>query len=82
LPSGTGLDVCEAIHAEQNALLQCKDVEQIDTAYVTAMPCMTLSGVNKFMRPAWSSGPKSPQVEPSGLCFQRVEWLMVCVALK
>lgn len=41
LPSGTGLDVCEAIHAEQNALLQCKDVEQIDTAYVTAMPCMT-----------------------------------------
>ena len=41
LPSGTGLDVCEAIHAEQNALLQCKDVDQIDTAYVTAMPCMT-----------------------------------------
>ena len=41
LPSGTGLDVCEAIHAEQNALLQCKDVEQIDTAYVTTMPCMT-----------------------------------------
>ena len=41
LPSGTGLDVCEAIHAEQNALLQCHDVDQIDTAYVTAMPCMT-----------------------------------------
>jgi len=41
LPSGTGLDICEAIHAEQNALLQCKDVDQIDTAYVTAMPCMT-----------------------------------------
>ena len=41
LPSGTGLDQCEAIHAEQNALLQCKDVNDIDTAYVTAMPCMT-----------------------------------------
>lgn len=41
LPSGTGLDRCEAIHAEQNALLQCKDVNEIDTAYVTAMPCMT-----------------------------------------
>jgi len=40
-PSGTGLDKCEAIHAEQNALLQCQDVNQIDTAYVTAMPCMT-----------------------------------------
>ena len=41
LPSGTGLDTCEAIHAEQNALLQCKDVMLIHTAYVTAMPCMT-----------------------------------------
>ena len=41
LPSGTGLDACEAIHAEQNALLQCKDVMEIHTAYVTAMPCMT-----------------------------------------
>ena len=40
-PSGTGLDKCEAVHAEQNALLQCKDVNFIDTAYVTAMPCMT-----------------------------------------
>ena len=26
LKSGQGLDLCEAIHAEQNALLQCKDV--------------------------------------------------------
>lgn len=41
LPSGTGLDKCEAIHAEQNALLQCKDVMSIETAYVTTMPCMT-----------------------------------------
>ena len=28
--SGTDLDKCEAIHAEQNALLQCKDVHEID----------------------------------------------------
>lgn len=40
-PSGTGLDHCEAIHAEQNALLQCRDVSLIHTAYVTTMPCMT-----------------------------------------
>lgn len=40
-PSGTNLDGCEAIHAEQNALLQCRDVYSIDTAYVTASPCMT-----------------------------------------
>lgn len=40
-PSGQNLDGCEAIHAEQNALLQCKDVDQIQTAYVTASPCVT-----------------------------------------
>lgn len=40
-PSGTNLDGCQAIHAEQNALLQCKDVFSIHTCYVTASPCMT-----------------------------------------
>ena len=39
--SGTDLDGCQAIHAEQNALLQCGDVHQIHTAFVTASPCMT-----------------------------------------
>ncbi len=41
LPSGTGLDACEAIHAEQNALLQCKDVYDIATCYTTTSPCVT-----------------------------------------
>lgn len=40
-PSGTNLDGCQAIHAEQNALLQCRDMYAIHTAYVTASPCMT-----------------------------------------
>ena len=40
-PSGTNLDGCEAIHAEQNALLQCSDVYQIHTCYVSASPCVT-----------------------------------------
>lgn len=40
-PSGEGLDLCEAIHAEQNALLQCGDVYQIHSAFVTASPCVT-----------------------------------------
>lgn len=40
-PSGTNLDGCQAIHAEQNALLQCRDIYSIDTCYVTASPCMT-----------------------------------------
>lgn len=40
-PSGTNLDCCQAIHAEQNALLQCKDVHDIHTCYTTASPCVT-----------------------------------------
>ena len=40
-PSGMNLDGCQAIHAEQNAMLQCKDVYSIHTCYVTASPCMT-----------------------------------------
>jgi dCMP deaminase len=39
-PSGQGLDACRAIHAEANALLQCSDVYQIHTCYVTASPCV------------------------------------------
>jgi dCMP deaminase len=39
--SGTGLDLCEAIHAEHNALLQCRDVEEIVACYVTTEPCVT-----------------------------------------
>jgi dCMP deaminase len=34
-----GQDSCEAVHAEQNALLQCRDPWSIDTAYVTLSPC-------------------------------------------
>lgn len=40
-PSGTNLDGCQAIHAEQNALLQCRDVYSVASAYVSASPCMT-----------------------------------------
>ncbi len=30
---------CGCLHAEQNALLQCPDVHQIDRAYMTDSPC-------------------------------------------
>ena len=40
LPSGTGLDVCEAIHAEVNAFLQVRSDDEL-TAYVTIMPCFS-----------------------------------------
>jgi dCMP deaminase len=39
--SGKDLDGCGAIHAEQNALLQCRDVYAIHSAFVTASPCIT-----------------------------------------
>lgn len=38
--SGKDLDLCEAIHAEQNALLQCADVDKIHICYVTTSPCV------------------------------------------
>jgi dCMP deaminase len=34
-----GQDSCEAVHAEQNALLQCQDPDRVDSAYVTLSPC-------------------------------------------
>lgn len=40
MKSGEGLDKCFAVHAEQNALLQCKDVYQIDKCFVTTQPCI------------------------------------------
>jgi dCMP deaminase len=39
-PSGTGLDLCQAIHAEQNALMFCSDVMKIHSIYITASPCV------------------------------------------
>ena len=39
--SGTDLEKCRAVHAEQNALLQCPDVEKIETCYTTTSPCIT-----------------------------------------
>jgi dCMP deaminase len=37
---GEGYEVCEAIHAEQNALLQCKDIDHIYACYTTTAPCI------------------------------------------
>ena len=39
--SGTQLDGCRAVHAEQNALLQCPDVHRIHACYCTTRPCLT-----------------------------------------
>jgi dCMP deaminase len=39
--SGTELDACDAIHAEVNALLQCRDINEIVSCYTTVSPCIT-----------------------------------------
>lgn len=41
MKSSEGLNSCMATHAEQNALLQCHDVMQINTIYCTTSPCIT-----------------------------------------
>lgn len=41
LASGTGLDECEALHAEWGAVARCADIRRIYTCYVTASPCVT-----------------------------------------
>lgn len=38
--SGEGFDKCPAIHAEENALVQCKDIWQVKTCYTTSSPCI------------------------------------------
>src|SRR5476651_958503 len=40
-------------------------------SFTSATPSSTFLGVIRFRRPNWSSSPQSPQVEPSGRCFQR-----------
>lgn len=39
-PSGTALDKCQAVHAEQNALIQVRDADDIEMAYCTTSPCI------------------------------------------
>ena len=38
-PSGEGLEKCQAIHAEQNAVVSLADPLRVDTAYITTSPC-------------------------------------------
>lgn len=37
--SGKDLDLCPAVHAEMNALLQCVDVNKVAYCVVTTKPC-------------------------------------------
>ena len=39
-PSGYGLDKCQALHAEQNAIARLQDVRSAYMMYCTTAPCM------------------------------------------
>lgn len=40
-PSGQNLDACQALHAEQNAIIWLSDPSRVHTAYCTASPCIS-----------------------------------------
>lgn len=39
--SGTGLDLCQSIHAEQNAIARLREPFEAHSMYVTTAPCMS-----------------------------------------
>ena len=44
-PSGEGLELCEAIHAECNAFLQCRSDDSSLTMYMTTTPCIACARI-------------------------------------
>ena len=52
-------------------IIQGQRQAECDSRFTSAMPCRTFFEVTRFSRPSSSSGPKSPQVDPSGRCDQR-----------
>ena len=39
--SGTGLDLCQSLHAEQNAIARLREPWEAHTMYVTTAPCVS-----------------------------------------
>ena len=50
---GSNLHICLAVHAEINALMQCRDVDKIDRVYVTHSPCLNCTVV---LLNTWANG--------------------------
>mgnify|MGYP003658918604 CR=1 FL=1 len=36
-----GIDFCQAVHAESNALINCANIAEARTLYVTTIPCVS-----------------------------------------
>jgi dCMP deaminase len=79
LPSGEGLHLCQAIHAEINALVQCRNIDDIYSVYTTSSPCVLCmrvivgTGVKRIVfREAY------PHVESYLMAKERdIEWLLL-----
>jgi dCMP deaminase len=77
--SGSGM--CIAVHAEQNALLQCRDVLAVTTCYVTLEPCapcvklLLNTGCRRIIfSEAYESGPGAYQWREGGR-LDRDSWV-------
>lgn len=59
LSGGARHDLCGAVHAEQNAILQCRDPDRIHSVYVTVAPCdpclklLINTGMKRLVVGAW-----------------------------
>lgn len=40
-PSGQGLDLCQSLHAEQNAIARLREPFEAETLYCTTAPCIS-----------------------------------------
>jgi len=75
-----GSDRCEAVHAETNALLQCRDPDLIYSAYCTAEPCFrcTKELLNTGCRRIVWARPYGPEPQAGELWQRRGrEWLQL-----
>jgi dCMP deaminase len=80
---GTGLSTCEAIHAEANALLQCKDSQAIDVVYCTSSPCRdcvkllmnTSARAVYFLEEYWHTDAKELWTRSKARGWYHYEWL-------
>lgn len=61
-PSGTALDLCRAVHAEQLALVRCRNWKKLHAAFISITPCLVCArmlaaaGVKQvFARNLWSN---------------------------
>ena len=58
IKSATNIEICEAVHSEQNALIQAGKYSEGSTLYVNCIPCITCSkmlinaGIKRVVIPA------------------------------